>query len=291
MRKYVVLTLVAAVFGTGCQPAADRFDPQEIIALERGALDRWGKGDPGGFFDLMAAEQTYFDPMTDKRIDGQDSLKKYIAPFTGKISIERVEMIDPKVQRAGDLAVLTFNLIDYGAQVAGGPKTTARWNSTEVYRRINGSWKIVHSHWSYVKPDINETEDVREADARAIRESETKWAQAWAAKDLDEIVSHYADDASVDLANMPILNGQDAIRAALKQRLADPNFALTLAPAQIEVSKGGDLAYARGGYSVTLTDATTKRPATHKGKYVVVYRKQGDGRWKAVHDINNRDTP
>lgn len=99
MRKYVVLPIVAAAFGAGCHPAADRFDPQEIIALERGALDRWGKGDPGGFFDIMAAEQTYFDPMTDKRIDGQEALKKYIAPFTGKISIERVEMIDPKVQR------------------------------------------------------------------------------------------------------------------------------------------------------------------------------------------------
>ena len=35
MRKYVVLTLVAAAFGTGCQSAADRFDPHEIIALER----------------------------------------------------------------------------------------------------------------------------------------------------------------------------------------------------------------------------------------------------------------
>jgi hypothetical protein len=44
---------------------------------------------------------------------------------------------DPKVQRSGDLAVLTFNLVDYGAQVNGGPKTTARWDSTEVCQRLN----------------------------------------------------------------------------------------------------------------------------------------------------------
>ncbi len=165
MRTPIFLTVfllfigftVAAAFGAGSRPTADRFDPQEIIALERGALDRWGKGDPQGFFDIMAAEQTYFDPMTDKRIDGQEALKKYIAPFTGKISIERAEMIDPKVQRVGDLAVLTFNLTDYGAQFAGGPKTNARWNSTEVYQRINGSWKIVHSHWSYTKPELKQT--------------------------------------------------------------------------------------------------------------------------------------
>ena len=132
--------------------------PEEtIIELERAALDRWGKGDPAGFFDIMAADQTYFDPITDKRIDGHDALKKFMAPFTGKISIERVEMIDPKVQRVGDLAVLTFNLIDYGARIGDGPKTDARWNATEVFQRIDGSWKIVHSYcWSYTWPELKE---------------------------------------------------------------------------------------------------------------------------------------
>ena len=137
--------------GAGCHQVSDDFDPQAIVALERGALDRWGKGDPGGFFDIMADDETYFDPLIDKRIDGRESLKKYLAPLSGKISIERIELIDPKVQRVGDLAILTFNLNDYGARLAGGPKTTARWNSTEVYQRLNGSWKIVHSHWSVRK--------------------------------------------------------------------------------------------------------------------------------------------
>ncbi|HWW88339.1 MAG TPA: DUF4440 domain-containing protein [Vicinamibacterales bacterium] len=148
--------LTVSVCVISCQQSTDEFQPETIIALERGALDRWGRGDPQGFFDIMAPDQTYFDPTTAKRIDGQDALKKYIAPFTGKIHIEKAEMIDPKVQRSGDLAVLTFNLVDYGAQLGDGPKTTARWNSTEVYQRLNGRWKIVHSHWSYVKPALKE---------------------------------------------------------------------------------------------------------------------------------------
>jgi ketosteroid isomerase-like protein len=150
------MLLIASVSGVSCGRSADDFHPEAIVALERGALERWGKGDPQGFFDIMASDQTYFDPTTAKRIDGQDAVKKYIAPFAVKIRIERVEMIDPKVQRSGDLAVLTFNLVDYGAQVDGGPKTTARWNSTEVYQRLNGNWTIVHSHWSYVKPVLKE---------------------------------------------------------------------------------------------------------------------------------------
>ena len=163
-RRWSVLVLMVAAIASSasCRADADADVAQTIVALERGALDRWGKGDPQGFFDIMAPDETYFDPLTEKRIDGQDALKKYIAPVTGKISIERVEMIDPKVQRLGDLAVLTFNLNDYGAQMAGGPKTTARWNSTEVYQRINGSLKIVHSHWSYIKPAIVQPTDARE---------------------------------------------------------------------------------------------------------------------------------
>lgn len=106
-----------------------------------------------GFLELMSEDETYFDPVTEKRIDGREALRKFFAPFAGKIRIERVEIIDPKVQRQGDMVVLTFNLADYGAQFDGRPKSTVRWNCTEVYQWIDGKWKIVHSHWSYTKPE------------------------------------------------------------------------------------------------------------------------------------------
>lgn len=147
----VLSTLLTAVSCTG---ATDDYSPEHIIALERGALDRWGKGDPDGFLELMAEDESYFDPMIEKRIDGREALRQYLAPFAGKIRIERVELIDPHVRRHGDLAVLTFNLADYGAQFDGGPKAISRWNSTEVYQRIGGKWKIVHSHWSFTKPEL-----------------------------------------------------------------------------------------------------------------------------------------
>jgi ketosteroid isomerase-like protein len=68
------------------------------------------------------------------------------------IRIERAEMMAPSVQRVGDLAVLTSNVVSRGAQFDNGPKRDVRWSSTEVYRRIDGAWKIVHSHWSYTTP-------------------------------------------------------------------------------------------------------------------------------------------
>jgi uncharacterized protein (TIGR02246 family) len=133
--------------------------------------------------------------------------------------------------------------------------------------------------------------DTREADAKAIREGEVAWNQDWAAKDLDKIVSHYADDANLEVPEMAIVSGKDAMRATLKGLLMDPNVSLTFATAQVEVAKGGDLAYSRGTYTMTQSDPKTKKPVAEKGKYVTVYRKGTDGSWKAIQDINNADAP
>lgn len=88
----------------------DGFDPEEIITMERAALDRWGKGDPQGYLEIMAQEVTYFDPIQRKRVDGLPAMTALLVPFTAKIKIDRYEMIDPAVQRHGHLAILTFNL-------------------------------------------------------------------------------------------------------------------------------------------------------------------------------------
>jgi ketosteroid isomerase-like protein len=42
---------------------------------------------------------------------------------------------------------------------------------------------------------------------------------------------------------------------------------------------------------MTSTNPKTKKPATDKGKYVTVFKKQADGSWKVVADIFNSDGP
>ena len=69
----------------------------------------------------------------------------------------RYDMIDPTVQRHGDVALLTFNLVNYGKLPDAPERVVARWNSTEVYIRTGGTWKIIHSHWSYVQPELKQT--------------------------------------------------------------------------------------------------------------------------------------
>ena len=133
--------------------------------------------------------------------------------------------------------------------------------------------------------------DTRAADEKALRDDEAAWNKDWAAKDLDRIVSHYADDASLEVPDVPILSKKDDMKAALKMILDDPNWSISFAADKVEVAKGGDLAYMQGHYTVTETNAKTKKKVTEKGKYVTVYKKQADGSWKAIQDINNEDAP
>ena len=121
----------------------------QILSLERGALDRWGKGDPGGFLELYATDITYFDPVTAARIDGHQAMDNYYRPFTGKIRITRYEMLRPQVIVDGNMALLTYNLVNYITDTDGLESVGSRWNSTSVYRRVGDSWTTIHSHWSF----------------------------------------------------------------------------------------------------------------------------------------------
>lgn len=132
---------------------------EELVALERSALDRWIRMDPQGYLDLQAPEVTYFDPFTEKRVDGLDAMRMRLAPMKNMkppFTNPRYDMIDPKVQRDGDMALLTFNLINYGTLPDVPEGVLARWNATEVYRQIGGTWKIVHSHWSFIQPELKQ---------------------------------------------------------------------------------------------------------------------------------------
>jgi ketosteroid isomerase-like protein len=114
-----------------------------VLALERAALDRWGRGDPEGYLDISAPDVTYFDPFVQHRIDGIAALKAWYEPIRGKIRIDDDEILDPHVQLIGNAAILTIHYLSHGSE---GVK---RWNCTEVYRRSGDDWKIVHSHWSF----------------------------------------------------------------------------------------------------------------------------------------------
>jgi uncharacterized protein (TIGR02246 family) len=130
----------------------------------------------------------------------------------------------------------------------------------------------------------------RDADERAIRDLDAEWAKAAAAKNVDQVMTFYADDASIFMPNEPIAMGKPAIRVEWTKLTSNPGYALSFSPSRVDVAKAGDMAYEFGVYNLMLTGPDGK-PINDRGKYVVVWKKQSDGKWKAVADIINSDLP
>ncbi|MBZ5514181.1 MAG: SgcJ/EcaC family oxidoreductase [Acidobacteriia bacterium] len=130
--------------------------------------------------------------------------------------------------------------------------------------------------------------DTRAADERAIREADVAGSKAAAAKDVEAYVGLYAEDALVLPPNAPMQTGKEAIRKSTSETMASPGFALSFQPSKVEASRAGDLAYDVGTYQFAVNDAKGK-PVSDRGKYVVVWKKQPDGKWKIVADIFNSD--
>jgi len=133
--------------------------------------------------------------------------------------------------------------------------------------------------------------DTRAADVQAVKDIEAAWVKDAATKDPEKWASYFAEDGSGLYPGAGILNGKAAIKAAMTPILADPNFSLTFQSTRAMASKGGDMVYSQGTYTMTMTNPKTKKVMTDKGKYLTIYSKQADGSWKAVADTFNSDSP
>jgi uncharacterized protein (TIGR02246 family) len=125
---------------------------------------------------------------------------------------------------------------------------------------------------------------------QALRDADAQLSAAAAAKDLDKTVSYYSDDAVVMPPNSESATTKETIQSTLKELMASPGAAVSWKATKVEVATSGDLACVSGIYEETTIDASGK-PVKDRGKYVKVWQKQADGKWKCGADIWNSDLP
>ena len=125
---------------------------------------------------------------------------------------------------------------------------------------------------------------------QALRDLDAQWSAAAGAKNLEKTVSFYSADAIVMPPNAPAATSSEAIRKGWQDLLASPGLVISWKTTKVEVAKSGDLACLSGTYELTMNDASSK-PVNDHGKYVEVWEKQSDGKWKCGTDIWNSDLP
>jgi uncharacterized protein (TIGR02246 family) len=121
------------------------------------------------------------------------------------------------------------------------------------------------------------------ADESAVRAVDAAWTAAANAGDANALAGLYTADATLLPPGEQMHKGDIAKYWA---GMTDANtVAIQLSTSAVEGQ--GDLAYAVGTYTLTLTPKTAgaKPMPTEEGKYVEIMKKQADGSWKIVYDM------
>jgi ketosteroid isomerase-like protein len=121
-----------------------------------------------------------------------------------------------------------------------------------------------------------------------LRDLDAQWAKAAAAKDVEQTIGYYSDDAIVLPPNATSAATKEAIRNGWKDMFASPGFVITWKPTRVQLAKSGDMGWVSGTYELTTNDASGK-PINDRGKYLEVWEKQTDGNWKCAAAMWNSD--
>jgi ketosteroid isomerase-like protein len=123
---------------------------------------------------------------------------------------------------------------------------------------------------------------------RILRDLDAQWSKAAAAKDLEQTVGFYSDDAIVLPPNATSAATKETVRNLWKDVLAAPGLVISWRPSKVKLGHNGAMAWVSGAYELTMNDAGGK-PINDRGKYLEVWEKQADGNWKCAADMWNSD--
>jgi len=127
------------------------------------------------------------------------------------------------------------------------------------------------------------------AEREALLAVDREFARATAEQGIDGWLSFFAQDATIFPPGAPVVTGLDNIREHYAATGFDPT-GLTWQPVAAELSAAGDLGYTYGTWTFQRAVATGEVRSS-SGKYLSVWRKDEQGRWRLVADIGSPDPP
>ena len=144
-----ILAVLMAVLGLACSAKVENTDYEgAILAQARSDFDRWSQGDTVGYGQSASEDVTYFhNAPADPRVDGIQAFREYLTALKGKIPPHNYKIVEPKIQVYGNVGIFT---LQYHAFSAEGD-VLARGRGTCVYRLTDGTWTMVHAHWSVLE--------------------------------------------------------------------------------------------------------------------------------------------
>jgi uncharacterized protein (TIGR02246 family) len=127
-------------------------------------------------------------------------------------------------------------------------------------------------------------------DIAAVRATDSAFASAMNAGDAAGMAVNYLPDAHLLPPDAPPVEGREAVLKFFVGLLSA--YQVTVAVGADEIEGRGDLAYARGHYTLEGTPKAAGAPPIHEeGKFLEILRRQSDGRWRYAVDMYSPNHP
>ena len=129
-------------------------------------------------------------------------------------------------------------------------------------------------------------------DSYAIRLAKTRLRDAYKEGDVNGVLSVFADEYSDMSAGLASFYGAEA-RAVLEHRMKKifGRYYAQLAVTIISIQVQGTLAFDWGWHKLTLTPKKGGKSSTTRARYLEIWHKDADGKWKIAIFIDNVDIP
>ena len=124
-----------------------------------------------------------------------------------------------------------------------------------------------------------------------LLQRDADWSKAaYEGKDVEKIISYWADDAKVIEPQESIYQGKDAIRKFVTESLKTPGFKIRWTGQAPVFSPDGKMAYMSENAETTAPDPKGGL-VTFQSRGITVWRLDPDGEWRCVIDISNEGPP
>ena len=136
---------------------------------------------------------------------------------------------------------------------------------------------------SNCSPDKKEIEET-------LRNADASIQNAIMQKNIDSLMPYYAEDAYLLPTAEPKVEGKAAIKKEWQHIFSIPDFTNKSQLTKVEISDDGSMAYTMGSYLATMQGEDGKQ-IQEPGKWITIWKKQSDNRWRIVVDTYNTDIP
>ena len=133
-------------------------------------------------------------------------------------------------------------------------------------------------------PVVPETASETFAEAkRAIDKGNAQWIEAWEKSDPEMVAAIFTDDAVMLSQGGRVFKGRQQILERQKEAMQSVTGPIKVSVVTVKIWLDGHTAYETGKYKYEYTEKG--KPTTEEGRYVTMWKRQGDGSWKLSMDM------